>query len=172
MIANLPSAINSKVIKVSNNPWVDIAVKLGVIAGVGYATYLLLRSIGLVKDNRGAKEDSKAVQEAINKEKAKGVIQSWPDHQFYQWADQAYQAMRNSNIAESEDTVVDIAKNMENDVDVLKWAEAYGTRQHYFFGLPDGAPITLFEAFGVDLASSRRSEINRNWSNKSIKFRA
>lgn len=163
---------NLKIPTVSKNPWIDLGVKVGIVAGAGYLTFIALREAGIIPDKRGANEDAKATKTALEQLAEQGVVPNYPDIQYRQWADQAYQAMRNSSVAENEESVVEIAEYMLNDADVLKWAQEYGTRQHYYFGAPDGAPITLFEAFAVDLKDSRRQSINEHWVSKNISIRA
>ena len=67
---------------------------------------------------------------------------------------------------------------MKNDLDVKKLVKAYGARQLYVFGIPDGDKLDLFTAVRSELgtewgglSSSKLTEVNKDWAKKKIKYK-
>lgn len=74
-------------------------------------------------------------------------------------------------------TVESTMKKMQNDLDVAKLIQAFGTRQDYAFGIPTGNPMDLFtyvqKELGNDwggLTNYRVKNINADWKKKGITY--
>ncbi len=168
----LTSLGNIKIPTVSENPWVDLGVKAGIVIGTAYGGFVLLREAGIIADKRGEKANKKAEQSDIKKLESEGIKPSYKESFYHQKADAAYNAMMHSAIADNKGLVVEIAKLMKNDLDVIKWSQAYGFRQRYIF-IKDGPPTDLMTSISDELSghTKKRNAINADWTVKGITFR-
>lgn len=155
--------------KLTTSVWWKLAIALGGILLIMYLFKKTLVKIGLLADGAAEKARKTLEKATLNQLNKSNVNPNFTDFLYQQWADQAYAAMKYSSIAEDEEVVVEVAKHMLNDADIVKWSAAYGTRRHYIFGVPDGSKKTLFDALATDLASKRRKKINEIWKKKGIK---
>lgn len=157
--------------KVTTSVWWNLAISVGGVLLLIYLFKRALVSIGLTEDPKAEKEREKLQEKTLDQLEKANVLPNYPDFQYQQWADAAYEGMKYSSIADDDDAVVDAAKYMLNDADIVKWATAYGSRQLYYFGLPDGSVKTLFQAMSTDLRESSKAKINKDWASKGIATR-
>jgi hypothetical protein len=92
-----------------------------------------------------------------------------------QWklvADSIYNSMKFSATSDNKENIERQLKTVQNDLDLLLLTQAYGVRQHYFFGIPDGNETTLIGQIGTgELSNKRIKSINEYYASKGIKFR-
>ena len=75
-------------------------------------------------------------------------------------------------------SVRDILMTMKNDLDVLLLTRAFGKKQAYAFGIPQGEPKDLFTFVRAELGneyggltSYKMDAINKDWEKKGIKYK-
>lgn len=108
----------------------------------------------------------------VSKFQSQGQQQTYPDAQYNFMADAIYEGMRYSSISDDYNSVVITLKKMMNNLDVALTVVAYGLRQEYNFGIPDGQPRNLFEQFSNDLdGTSYQQQVNTDWASKNISYR-
>lgn len=119
-----------------------------------------------------SKETIKEVVEEADNLKQQGVK---PSRTLGQWklvADSIYNSMKFSAASDNKENIERQLKTVQNDLDLLLLTQAYGIRQHYFFGIPDGEKTTLIGQIGTgELSDERIKRINANYASKGIKFR-
>jgi hypothetical protein len=106
----------------------------------------------------------------------KGLSPTYPDSQYNLTANQIYDGMRYA-AGDDYGSVETNLKKMNNNLDVAMLVKAFGFRQDYLFGIPEGEPKDLFtfvkselgnEYFGI--TSYRLKNINANWKGKGITY--
>lgn len=144
-------------------------------AGV-FAGYKILSSF-FKSDSDKAAELILTEAEKEKKELQKKFKLSFTPTQYAQFANIIYESTK-YGIGDNYGAVVDIMKNLKNDLDINKLITVYGKKQNYVFGIPAGAPRDLFtniraelgdEYFG--LTSYRINQINNDWAKKGIKYK-
>lgn len=146
-----------------------VYVVLGTVAFVGlyiggrwvYRRYFLNR----------AEQAVATAQQDVYRFRNQGLPQTYPDAQYNTIADTAYEGMRYSSVADDYEEVVTAMQKLQNNLDVALAIVAYGTRQEYNFGIPDGQPKNLFQQIADDLNADRRRRINDDWTAKQISYR-
>jgi hypothetical protein len=139
-----------------------------IVLGVGgYYIYKGLKNL-FTSETEQSLEDYKKEQERLQK-----VMQ--PTRSFGQWkmvADSIYNSIKFSSIADNKDNAERQLKMVQNDLDLNMLIEAYGKRQLYFYGIPDGNKTTLVGAIATgELSDKRIDSINKDYAKKGIKFR-
>ncbi len=121
---------------------------------------------------RPSKETIKKAAEEADNLKKQGVKSSRTLGQWELVADSIYNSMKFSAVSDNKENIERQLKTVQNDLDLLLLTQAYGIRQHYFFGVPDGEKTTLIGQIGTgELSNSRLQSINNNYAQKGIKFR-
>lgn len=159
--------------------YTDKSINSWVRGGMWVATGIVVFIVGkqIFKKVFPSDSDKKA---AVTEKNLDTVIKngqpaSFPDAQYDTWANTLESSM-NRSIGDDYGKVVNIMTKMKNDTDVAKIIKAYGKRQLYVFGLPDGSPIDLFTTINKELGnelymtSFRVSQINSDWKKKNITF--
>lgn len=145
--------------------------------GGGIAVVALALTVkNLLKKNQG-KTDAKTWQRDEEKLIDAGQRPSFSDSQMTGFANQIYESVR-YGVGDDYGKVVDILKQMKNDLDVARMVRFYGSRQRYNFGIPVGEPSDLFTTLTAELGneymgltSYRLTQINEDWSKKGITYR-
>ena len=170
-IKAITSIGNIKIPTVSENPWVDLGVKVRIVGGVAYGGFLLLREAGIIADKRGEKEQKKTEKSDLEKLKVQGIVPTMTDSSYLHLADMVYEGLRYSALADSPALVRKALKQMKNDADVLKLSQAYGQRQRYGFGVPVGERMGLIASVSADSFALTKNLINKDWEPKGITYR-
>jgi hypothetical protein len=151
-----------------------------VIVGGGVVVFLLGRKLYQyafppAEELKNRQLLNNASTELVNAQR-RGINPSYTDTQYSAFANQIYQSMRFA-VGDDYSTAQSNLKKMKNDVDVLKLIKAFGQRQNYFFGLPNGNPLDLFTFVKSELGneylgltSYRISDINADWKKKGISY--
>lgn len=152
-----------------------------VIGNAAYAAYVILPDFfGAGGGGGGNPANEAAAQQAAGAEvraneaaaqQAAGARLSWPESHYYTMADTIYNSLRYSGIQDDKPKAKGLLYYMYNDVDVAKLSAAYGTRQHYLSGIPDGPPKNLFTIIREEFPVSYITEINSLWAGRGIKAR-
>jgi hypothetical protein len=144
-------------------------------AGV-FAGYKILSSI-FKSDSEKASELILSEAEKEKKELEKKFKLSFSPTQYAQFANSIYESTK-YGIGDNYAAVVDIMKNLKNDLDVNKLITVYGSKQNYIFGIPQGAPRDLFTNIRAELGneylgltSYKLNKINEDWAKKGIKYK-
>ncbi len=119
---------------------------------------------------------AKDINSEIKTHEDAGQVASFPESTYMTFANTCYEGMRYA-IGDNYGAVEDTLEKMNNDLDVAKLIKAFGFRQDYVFGLPDGDPKDLFTFVESELGSDylgltnyRVTNINSNWKTKGITY--
>lgn len=144
----------------------------GVIVGGAYLLYKLFKKNEQVETNKAILTEAGKEINALNKK----YTPTFQPSNYLAFANSIYEGTK-YGIGDNYGSVRDILKKMKNDLDVLLLIKAYGSRQNYIFGIPQGEKKDLFtnireelgnEFFG--LSSSKLDAINEDWKKKNIKY--
>ena len=138
---------------------------------LGVGAFLVIRKL---KDwlKKPAKETIKDVIEEADQLKKQGMESTRSLGQWKLVADSIYNSMKASATSDNKSNIEKQLKMVQNDLDFLLLTQAYGLRQHYIFGIPDGDKTTLIGQIATgELSDKRIKSINANYATKGIKFR-
>lgn len=154
----------------------NIAAFIYLIGGIG--AYLLvikpiLNSLGITKSAEAAK------QEQENKAKREDYLKptrtdGTPTKSPGEWAiiaDQIYRSMRFSWISDDYDITLYELKRPKNEADMKLLLKAFGFRQEYSAGIPDGPPKDLKQMVNDNLSRKYIDAINAAYRDRKISFR-
>jgi hypothetical protein len=159
-----------------------VKTKRIVTIGVGIAVVLVLKKVYdfFLRDDISVYKQNKQltnnVDQEIAKWRIKGLSPTYPESQYNLTANQIYDGMRYA-AGDDYGNVETNLKKMNNNLDVAMLVKAFGFRQDYLFGIPEGEPKDLFtfvkselgnEYFGI--TSYRLKNINANWKGKGITY--
>jgi hypothetical protein len=156
--------------------WAKGATLIGagvIVYFLGFKIYKYVLPSDAEKRN---KELANNIQSEITKYSNMGMKQSYDNSNYNTMANTIYNSMRYA-IGDNYGLVVDTMKKMKNDLDVAKLIKAFGMKQDYIFGLPEGSPKDLFTFVQSELGSEfgalnfRISQINSDWSKKGITYK-
>ena len=86
-------------------------------------------------------------------------------------ANQIYQDLKFASVSDDkEDAVYQICR-VQNDADVATLYKNFGTRQEYYFGIPVEGLKDLQQFVSSNLSDQQINTINKNYSNKGIKYK-
>lgn len=151
---------------------VEKGVTIAAIAGGVYLTYKLFNKNAQVETNKAILNEAQKEINALNKK----YTPTFQPSNYLAFANSIYEGTK-YGIGDNYGGVRDILKKMKNDLDVLMLIKAYGSRQNYVFGIPQGEKKDLFtnireelgnEFFG--LSSSKLDAINDDWKKKNIHY--
>lgn len=157
-------------------PWAK-----GVIAvGAGLSLFLIGKRVYHIVFPTDQEKQNKALVDSIDNDiqrwKAAGLVQSFPDATYQTDADTCYEGMRYA-IGDNYDSVEATLKQMKNNLDVALLMKAFGLRQDYAFGLDTGTPKDLFTFVQSELGDEwggvtayRVTSINADWATKGISY--
>ncbi|MCI4667441.1 MAG: hypothetical protein MRZ79_04715 [Bacteroidia bacterium] len=137
------------------------------ITGAGLVWFGLSR---FKSEETEARVDGEAAKE-LKKEAQKGNFPSLSSFQLKAFADQVYSVLKHSAVADDKARAETLLKEMNNQADVLGLIAAYGKKQHYWFGLPDGEPQDLPAAISRELSASAIRRVNKLYQERGIKYR-
>jgi len=86
-------------------------------------------------------------------------------------ADQIYNDLKFSGIADNKSDAGGQVTKVQNDADVALLIQVFGMRQESFFGINTGGLQNLPQFIIGNLSSSQIAKINNNYASKKIKFR-
>ena len=163
-------AIRKKIINQSTEKIVIYAVGAGI-------TYFLIVKPLLVKLGI-VKSAAELAQERINAGNINTYIDNairsqTPTKSVGEWtiiANNIYESLRYSGIADDKDNAVYQLARAKNDADVATIYKAFGQRQEYLFGLPYGGLQNLTNFVKSNLSDNDLIIVNSNYRRKGIKF--
>lgn len=155
-------------------PW---AKGVSAIVGIGvvvYAGVLIRKGIKKAVDTGKESKAVKDAQDDLNELKSKGQKQSYQDGQYTAWADKievqfsgcdwsVATGLPGNTLTASGRILMDIVKQLKNDVDFLKLVSAYGVRTYDQCGTwPFSGNFTgsLFQAVSDEIDSIELKKIN------------
>jgi len=119
---------------------------------------------------------AKNIGSEIKDYEQQGLKSSFQESEYMTFANTIYEGMRYA-VGDDYGTVENTLKKMKNNLDVAKLIKAFGFRQDYIFGLPEGDPKDLFTFVQSELGQEwggitgyRVSSINSNWKTKGITY--
>lgn len=153
--------------------WAKGVIAVAVVAGVGFVLFKVYKRIkGEKEDRQRIKDVNQEIENAIKK----GQKKSFPDSTYQSRANQIYEGMK-YGIGDDYASVRNILMTMKNDLDVLSLNKAFGKRQAYVFGIPQGEPKDLFTFVRAELgneyggvSSAKMDAVNKDWQKKGIKY--
>jgi hypothetical protein len=86
-------------------------------------------------------------------------------------ADQIYNDLKFSGIADNKSDAGYQVARVQNDADIATLIQVFGMRQESFFGINTGGLQNLPQFIISNLAKSEIAKINDNYARKNIKFR-
>jgi len=153
-----------------------------VLVAIGIVGFIALKKVydiflrDKIAQQKRNKVLAKGIDAEIIKSKIQGLQATYPDSQYMLLANQIYESMRYA-VGDDYGKVVTNMKKMMNNLDVALLIKAFGFRQDYIFGLPEGEPKDLFTFVMSELGnewggltSYRVGMINSNWKSKGIKY--
>lgn len=147
----------------------DIYAIAGGTAVVGYLVYRAIKGIKKGKERRQQTTDVKQAEKA-------GQKLSYTLTSYNQLADQIFGAWYSNNSwnpwnQTNGDLIISVMKKMKNDLDVIQLIKAFGKRRQplAFVSLMSG-DVELGQWLGLALEPEEMDAINRDFSNKGIRF--
>jgi len=157
-------------------PWAKGVVVVGGALVVYLVGSRLYRAVFPTETERKNRALEKNVDNEIVKLQNDGKKATYSDSNYNTFANTIYNSMRFA-VGDDYATVELTMKRMNNDLDVAKLINAFGTRQDYAFGIPVGSPMDLFtyiqKELGNDyggLTNYRVKNINADWKKKGISY--
>jgi hypothetical protein len=117
------------------------------------------------------KKKAQLLEEQAITTEAGSTSATYPDSQFYAWANRLENAM--FDIGTDEDAIVSIISSLRNNADFLKLKQAFGTREYTGGFLPGfvSPDLTLDGWIQQELDGSDINELNTILSRKGITYR-
>ena len=159
-------------------PW----AKGVVVVGAGLVVYIVGRQVWkLVKPKSAQEQSNKQILQGAGQDvrdfEKQGQKQSYTNTQYEQFANTIYNGMRYC-VGDDYGTVELTLKKMNNNVDVAKLIQAFGSRQDYCFGIPASGKLDLFtyvqKELGAEwggLTNYRVRNVNADWARKGITYK-
>jgi hypothetical protein len=120
-------------------------------------------------DTSEKKQETKAEIEKDIKEKEKILKPTFSDSIYLQRANLIHDSLKYSTIDDKPDTAENaIINTIFNDLDFLKLAQAYGVRQLYIFGIPDGSARDLTATVTKEFSSKRLERVNETLRKRGV----
>jgi len=157
--------------------WAKGAVAIVGLGAFGFVGYKVYKIVFPSLSEKKAKEFLNSI--AVDKQHwiNKGIKASYTQPQYLTFATTAYEGMKVC-VGDNYSAVEDVMKKMQNNLDVALLIEAFGVRQNYCFGLPQGEPIDLItfvkKELGNDylgLTEYRLNNIKESWQKKGITYK-
>jgi hypothetical protein len=162
-------------------PWAKgiLAVSLTVGAGAGifFTVKAIKKRLNPLSEDVSLKNLIKKNEDELSQNEKSGLKLSFPESQYNAMANQIYEGMRyclGDDYASVEKTLM----KMKNDLDINYLVKAFGKRQGYCFGVPEGGLRDLFtfvrSELGTEyggLTDARLVNINKDWTKKKIKYK-
>ena len=143
----------------------------------GGAYFLILRplliKIGVLKSTLELQQE-KSQQENIENYITNSLKNNTPTKSKGEWqiiADQIYNDLKFSGIADNKSDAGYQVARVQNDADIALLIQAFGMRQESFFGINTGGLQNLPQFIIGNLQKSEIAKINDNYARKNIKFR-
>jgi hypothetical protein len=158
-----------------NEQKTDIKPFLYLFAGIG--VYLLLKPIlnalGITKSAEAAKQEEENKKNRENYLKP-SPADGTPTKSAGEWAiiaDRLHRDMQFSIIDDDYDDALIVLKTPKNESDMKLLIKAFGFRQEYKFGIPDGPPKDLVQMVKDNLSRKYLNAINAAYRDRKIKIR-
>lgn len=143
----------------------------------GGAYFLILRplliKIGVLKSTLELQQE-KSQQENIENYITNSLKNNTPTKSKGEWqiiADQIYNDLKFSGIADNKSDAGYQVARVQNDADIATLIQVFGMRQESFFGINTGGLQNLPQFIIGNLQKSEIAKINDNYARKNIKFR-
>ena len=104
---------------------------------------------GIEEDKDQGKSDAENLIDDLNKE-TQGVATTQSAAIAQANANTIYESLKYSAVADNKDAALAVLKTVNNNADVAQLITKYGVKQHYFFGLNDGAPKDLIKVINSE----------------------
>jgi hypothetical protein len=161
--------------KFKNSIFGNPVTKMVAIGGGIYLTYTLFNKLfGNAQATSNALIQTKASTELENFLKTQKL--SYLPSQYEQFANIIYNSTM-YGLGDNYTAVRDTMKLMKNNADVAKLITAYGSRQNYVFGIPQGEKKDLFTNIRAELGdeffgiyTQKLEDIRADWKKKKITY--
>jgi hypothetical protein len=143
----------------------------------GGAYFLILKPIliklGILKSSLELEQEQSQKQN-IDSYITNSLKTQSPTKSIGEWqiiADQIYNDLKFSGIADNKSDAGYQVARVQNDADIATLIQVFGMRQESFFGINTGGLQNLPQFIISNLAKSEIAKINDNYARKNIKFR-
>jgi hypothetical protein len=171
--------LKNQIVKLVNPT--DKAKTFAIIAGTVVGLFILyqasdsiMQMLGLKKTKDEVKEEKqqeKVVDETkkqVKDEAKKGNPISYHPAQYVRSAQAIHNATYRSALDDKNEVAIsELLRYTPKDVDFYQLQDAYGTKMHYWFGVPV-RNRTLIEALQEELSSSEKDRINKAWAGRKM----
>lgn len=152
-------------------PWAKGVIAIGILAGVGYIAYKIMKATQNLKDTKGSRKEDNAVSNDLSQLISSGKGPTLPPSQISGLANTLFQAMDGYNTDER--AIYSVFVKVKNDADVLAIIKAYGIRELSSgkFNPEPNLKGSLTEAFTSELNRNEIAQLNMILAKKAIKHR-
>ena len=148
------------------------------VAGGVASIWLLYKTYKLLFKNEQEQSNAAILQKADKelKEYLKKYKLSYPESQYPAFANTIYEGTK-YGLGDNYPAVASTLKKMKNNADVSTLIKAYGSRQNYIFGIPQGEKKDLFTNVRAELGSNfgffsgHIDSINDEWRKNGITYK-
>jgi hypothetical protein len=152
--------------------------KLLLYTAIGGGAYFLilkplLIKLGILKSSLEIQQEQ-SQQQNINNYVNSALNMQSPTKTKGEWqiiADQIYNDLKFSGIADNKDDAGYQVARVQNDSDIATLIQVFGMRQESFFGINTGGLKNLPQFIISNLSTNAIQKINDNYAKKNIKFR-
>lgn len=152
-------------------PWAKGVIAIGILAGVGFLAYKLIKASKDLKQGKGSREEDRAVNNDLDKLITNGKGPSLSQSQIMGSANTLFTAM--DGYASDESAIYSVFAKAKNDADVLAIIKAYGIREVSSGKLNPEPNIkgSLSMALTSELSRTEIGALNMLLAKKGIKHR-
>ena len=154
------------------NPYIQYAI----LGGGIYLTYKIYKIMFTTEQEQSVKNIETNATKELTTYLANTKL-SYPLSQYDQFANIIYNSTM-YGLGDNYGAVRDTLKLMKNNADVAKLVLAYGSRQNYVFGIPQGPKRDLFTNIQAELGdeyfglySAKLNDIRADWAKKKITYK-
>lgn len=162
-------------------PWAKgvlaVTLTIGAGAGIFFVAKAIKKRVNPSSEETALKNLAKKNEDELALNQKKGLKLTFPESQYSAMANQIYEGMRYC-LGDDYESVEKTLMKMKNDLDVNYLVKAFGKRQGYCFGVPEGGERDLFtfvrSELGTEyggLSDARLVNINKDWLKKKINYK-
>lgn len=151
--------------------WAKGVIAIGILAGVGFVAYKVIKGINERNKHKGSKKEDNAVNNDLDKLISAGQGPTMSQSQMIGFANQLFQAM--DGYGTNEESIISIFNKVKNDADVLGIIKSYGIKDLSSgkFNPEPNLKGTLREHLSAELSQYWMDALNKVMTNKKITTR-
>lgn len=151
--------------------WAKGVVAIGILAGVGFVAYKIIKGIKDQKNQKGSRKEDNAVNNDLDKLITAGNGPTMSQSQIIGFANQLFQSME--GYGTNEESIISIFNKVKNDADVLGIIKSYGIKELSSgrFNPEPNLKGTLREHLSSELSQFWMDALNKVMTNKKLATR-